>query len=721
MINLYKSYLRSASSSSKGPSLVDPFLCMNIFCPLGSYDVNVEPAKDDVLFTNNDFFLKVVESFFTSVYGEVRIRETEDVPLKSLKPRSQGFELLLARKPPPRVAAVQEQDVGGEDISERIRDRRSTARSIENKAVSVISGVLDPEAQPSDPSVRSPRTAMRDQASLQTSPVDEILPENNDSPGNDSTAAVTRRPWNRNMNIDDDNSVDELHPNLDEQNEISADTDYDNEDALRDVSVSNPWAFAKLNAPIRSLRKERELEAVVNTNGQLFTPVRQRGEAIYDPSSSDSHNHVEGTLMRELPTPEESHAAVPLRTGLQSSSPEPFHYPLKAWAKGEGSRTAKKPHVLDRDRYSSGALDTWVQKSMDSHMNTSGNDEINLLDSSATAATRPRDFISARTLPIGTPLSDIPTGAPRSGRKLGQRKQPQPSINKPFASPANDSERVWFDMEPKRRSKPTRSAQSNHNRDTTAANTPNHHNSGDDGSIAELPSSATSTEPRHPDLASIMDYELRKQAALEQRKKYLRQQAAAAKALNQNPAEQPLRSRSSLTSPHKNRYHKAIAALHPAEETSRDGSPSGQSPGFEPGDPRAYLIRAQQRENAERQTTPSGASPVKKRRKTTMLPLETVSDNRSTRNLTLKIETTLQDLKDQISQAATSDEYVRSGNISDALSAPKIEQVRMWEAKLRALIRTTHRKEEDTEDEGVQMRIDLWPALQTHLDAHISA
>lgn len=714
MISLYKSYIRSASSSSDGPNLVDPFLCMNIFCPPGSYDVNVEPAKDDVLFTDNVLFLKVIENFFISVYGDLRKGETEDVHSRTSKPRSQGFELLLAKKTPLSVAAVQEQDVEGECSSVRIEHPHSAISEMQNKADSISSAVPDPEAQLSDPSVRSPQTATRS-TSPQTSPTARDLPRNNAGPLSESTAGVRRRPWNRNTYFDDDDSIDELHRNLEGQTKTSGATDHANEDALRDVTVSNPWTFAKLNAPIRSLRSGHKSEAARNTDGQLFTPVGQRGEAI-DPDGLGRHNHNEHELLCGLPTPEGSRAAVPSTTRLQSSSPEPFPYPLKAWGKGEGSRIPKKSHGLDRDPCSSGALDTWVQKPMANRMSTPSNDEISPPDCSVTAANRPRDFISARTLPIGTPLSDIPRGAGSSSRKAGPRKQQQSGVNKPFVSPVNDPERVWFNMEPKRRSKPTRPAQSDHVKNSIAANTPTLHDSDDDDSIAELPSSAASAGYMHPELASMMDYELRKQAALDQRKKYLRQQAAAAaKALNRNATEQSPRSQNSRTSPHKNRYHKAIAALVPSDEHSPE-----RSAVFEPGDPRAYLIRIQQRDNAEHQTTPAGASPVKKRRKTTMLPLETISDDRSsTRNLSLKLNTTPQELENRISQAATVDEYIRAGTISSSAfaAAPKIQQVRIWEAKLETLIERSYRKKPDVE--GVGMRIDLWVALQSHLDTHL--
>ncbi len=719
MVNLYKSYLRSSSSLSNGQTLVDPFLCMNIICPQGSYDVNVEPAKDDVLFTNNDLFLKVIEGFFSSVYGELRVIETENIRSKSLKPRSEGFELLLARKPTLKAAAVQKQYLEGSYLSRHTRDTPSATSNLDNRAASGIIKVSDPEAKPSETSLRSPQTADRYQIPLQTSPVSEIVPGDNDRPINNSAVDVKRRPWKRNMYADDDD-VHELYPDLDAQNKLSAETEFDNEESLRDMSVSNPWAFAKLNAPIRPLRKERAAEAALDTNGQLFTPVRQRGEASDDSNPSDVHDHVEDILMGDPPNPERLRAAVLSATELQSSSPEPFPYPLKAWGKGESSRGARKPPISDRDRYGSGALDTWVQKSLNSHTSTPDNDEISLLGSNAIAASHARDFVSARTLPIGTPLSDILRAAPRSGRKPGPRKQQQSSIDKPFVSPLNDSDRVWFDIEPKRRSKPTRPARSENGIDTTAADTPIRNDS-DDDSIAEPRNGAAPSEPMHSELASIMDYEIRKQAAFEQRKKYLRQQAAAAKALNQTATEEPLRPQTSNTSPHKNRYHKAIAALRPADETSADPRLSEQSPVFETGDPRAYLIRAQQRDNAERQTTPAGISPAKKRRKTAMLPLETINDDRTTRNLTLKVATSPRDLRDRMAQAAISDDYVTSGTSNEAFSGPTIKQVRMWEERLRALIHTTYTKEADSGDGRAEIRIDLWPALQTHLEAYTSA
>ncbi|KKK16029.1 hypothetical protein ARAM_004614 [Aspergillus rambellii] len=71
ILKLYKSYLRSAASQGGVlPTLTDPFLCLHMQCPEASYDVNVEPAKDDVLFKDPDVVLSLVEDLFRNTYGE---------------------------------------------------------------------------------------------------------------------------------------------------------------------------------------------------------------------------------------------------------------------------------------------------------------------------------------------------------------------------------------------------------------------------------------------------------------------------------------------------------------------------------------------------------------------------------------------------------------------------------------------------------------------------
>jgi DNA mismatch repair ATPase MutL len=99
---LYKSYLRAAASRSGGLSNIsDPFLCLQIRCPEACYDVNVEPAKDDVLFENQQDVLSLAEALFQDVYGENPDGSEKRKSSSKGKERmanNDAFELLLARK-----------------------------------------------------------------------------------------------------------------------------------------------------------------------------------------------------------------------------------------------------------------------------------------------------------------------------------------------------------------------------------------------------------------------------------------------------------------------------------------------------------------------------------------------------------------------------------------------------------------------------------------------
>jgi DNA mismatch repair protein MutL len=54
----------------------DPFIWLNVRCPPGSYDVNVEPSKEDVLFKEEHLILDQFESFLSSIYPTSDRRES---------------------------------------------------------------------------------------------------------------------------------------------------------------------------------------------------------------------------------------------------------------------------------------------------------------------------------------------------------------------------------------------------------------------------------------------------------------------------------------------------------------------------------------------------------------------------------------------------------------------------------------------------------------------
>ena len=98
---IYKSYLRSACSR-KGllPTITDPAFCLHIKSLEERYDVNIEPAKDDILFEDREQFLSVLEDFMTDVYGgNLETEQKQPSSPKDKEPaRGVGFGLLLAQK-----------------------------------------------------------------------------------------------------------------------------------------------------------------------------------------------------------------------------------------------------------------------------------------------------------------------------------------------------------------------------------------------------------------------------------------------------------------------------------------------------------------------------------------------------------------------------------------------------------------------------------------------
>lgn len=76
IITTYKDRLRKSTPSLAG--VKDPLFCMNIICPPDSYDPNIEPAKDDVMFNNSEVVVAVVDKLLKAYYPEA-IQDIADV------------------------------------------------------------------------------------------------------------------------------------------------------------------------------------------------------------------------------------------------------------------------------------------------------------------------------------------------------------------------------------------------------------------------------------------------------------------------------------------------------------------------------------------------------------------------------------------------------------------------------------------------------------------
>ena len=136
----------------------------------------------------------------------------------------------------------------------------------------------------------------------------------------------------------------------------------------------------------------------------------------------------------------------------------------------------------------------------------------------------------------------------------------------------------------------------------------------------------------HPDLPLALSYEHRKSFAASQHRaqqRLLQQRPAHAGAQNrQLDLSQDVRSTSPASSPHANRYAKAVAALHASQGEGKppSGNASTHSPiteiALDPRDPRARLMRLQEQRKGG--TNTDQPTHKLKRVKTSALPFESV-------------------------------------------------------------------------------------------------
>jgi len=271
ILSLYKSYLKSASSSDSAIS--DPFLYLNLRCPPGTYDPNIEPAKDDIMFFHADQVIESVEVVLKGLYGELKSKISASgsggKAGKSAEIMTGGFELLLARKRdpkpgtvnPPRVLEIDEdeEEMAAQQLDmamELDEDHEAGfTRTNPGKALPIQMQEESPhKPRNRDSSVRPPMFSIADAPS----PGPVCLGESNQesvppvAPLTRTVQTPKRRPtnWGFNMSSGHDEDEDDLVLEAAEEQILSelAEEQAD-EAAARDISISNPWTAAKMNSP----------------------------------------------------------------------------------------------------------------------------------------------------------------------------------------------------------------------------------------------------------------------------------------------------------------------------------------------------------------------------------------------------------------------------------------------------------------------------------------
>ncbi|KAF7913806.1 uncharacterized protein EAF01_000212 [Botrytis porri] len=216
---IFKKYLRSRlASAAPSEKLKNPFMRLNIICPKASYDPNVEPAKDDIIFENEMLLLEAAEKMFKNFYGECDIVMSK-VARNNTVTQPTGFDILLARTP------LQDSSSLSSDVNASLTPNTTPPASTTNSNSKTMSEVC-------------PDTAGHT--------LNIVEPDNHELFGG-ATTLGGKRKWGCDMSHDYTEYTDDFnHRTLFNKSQKQFDL---NSNQLPVSTELNPWVIAKMTAP----------------------------------------------------------------------------------------------------------------------------------------------------------------------------------------------------------------------------------------------------------------------------------------------------------------------------------------------------------------------------------------------------------------------------------------------------------------------------------------
>ncbi|EPE28001.1 ATPase of HSP90 chaperone/DNA topoisomerase II/histidine kinase [Glarea lozoyensis ATCC 20868] len=583
IVSLFKSYLKVGLGEAR--EVRNPFIRININCPLSSYDPNVEPAKDDVIFGNESLILDPFESFFKDLYGEKESASNSTSKNKPAKPID-NFELLLARNPVVGVPSL----------------NKGTARSDSNVQLKIIEFEDDSaSAEKGVPDMTQDENSLFVPEAGETSPA----------------IGKSRRSWGIDMSRDFDEVVTDPRSAVLNRKAKSSPA------AIEDDSSNtlNPWVIAKMTAPLR-------------TNAEPVAPTDQ--ESRTPGAANDQYHIIDGNLIRRksqeqlfLESPVQKHGSVSRRTPKRRYSnearlPNPNTPKASLYELDRGTRHRSEDGNIYLEQRAKAFRDTTLEtpdipslhRRQEHSSSEFGHELPNFNEQSVRR--RQNDFVSARSIKESFLLTPPAT----------QRQKPShqsDKVNKPFAAPRRIADTT---------STPTRLQQTR---------LPTFQGQQDFLGVEEPQS----------ELEWAMQYEQNKESASRTRRDQLR--------LARKDTETETRTERTKSSPHKNRYNAAIAALE-GDAVSKPQEPKTSLP---PNDPRAYLMKHQALSStADGEQTKAIRNT---RAKSTKLPLEKIPDHLQTHKLVLNLSTDMEKIKEITEMFTPIDAYISQGRSEPGL------------------------------------------------------
>jgi DNA mismatch repair protein MutL len=340
IVTLFKYYVKESISESP-EKLKNPFLRMDVRCPIASYDPNVEPAKDDVIFGNECLLLDSIEQLLKDVYGERKVPPVI-TPLDALGKKLDDFELLLARNVPAPLAANSTSSPARELISTKVNQSQG------------FEDLLSPS--PSNEVLDNAESGAVDEKEIEIEPV-----------------STEKRKWVDDMSTHYSEDVEGYRrphrpskystptPGLTPKSDIRP----TRENAL------NPWLIAKMNTPVRSSNGKHSLVPVDSSKVEQQTPnFLPTPHHSSDPILSNSEI-LESSIIQPRP-----------RQTFRNSDATSLFIPLAS------HHDHQMPNEVDIEPGMSGRALTVEQ-----------DDELLLVGDDSEIFRRRNDFVSARNVP----------------------------------------------------------------------------------------------------------------------------------------------------------------------------------------------------------------------------------------------------------------------------------------------------------------------------------
>ncbi|KAI6874953.1 hypothetical protein KC338_g984 [Hortaea werneckii] len=247
---------RESLSAAGLESVKEPFIYMAIECPSASYDPNVEPAKDDVLFEEPDRLIAIVRKLFGEVYPTGH-------PFSEATASAVQVHTYHAQEPQTRSESRIQTHDGDDDFTTSLEQPYQNMISQPNAGDVDSRGALQLCTPATADHIQKPHRS--DERFLRRSP--QFRSNMYGCDEEDLDLISTRPPTGRT-----EADLEELRK------------------ARSDVNVSNPWVMAKLNATSR----QPMLDTMHETGLEMSTKPR------------DTEHAAEGRHSLGLPTPRPS-------------------------------------------------------------------------------------------------------------------------------------------------------------------------------------------------------------------------------------------------------------------------------------------------------------------------------------------------------------------------------------------------------------------------------